>query len=92
MKMVAVELGRHNIRCNAVCPGEIRTNIGERTQIRNTGKLGIRVEFPEGSPALNEGRGEPIDVADACLFLASDLSRHISGVEFYVDGGASLLH
>jgi len=47
--------------------------------------------MPEGSPALNEGQGEPSDVAGACVFLASDLSRHISGVELYVDGGASLL-
>jgi enoyl-[acyl-carrier-protein] reductase (NADH) len=30
-------------------------------------------------------------VADVCLFLASDLSRHVSGVEIYVDGGMSLL-
>jgi NAD(P)-dependent dehydrogenase (short-subunit alcohol dehydrogenase family) len=35
--------------------------------------------------------GQPSDVADACLFLASDLSRHVSGVEIFVDGGASLL-
>ncbi len=47
--------------------------------------------MPLGSPAVHGGQGEPIDVADACLFLASDLSRHVSGVEIYVDGGASLL-
>ncbi|HWG85022.1 MAG TPA: SDR family oxidoreductase [Deinococcales bacterium] len=32
-----------------------------------------------------------MDVADTCLFLASDLGRHVSGVDIYVDGGASLL-
>ncbi|WP_227978629.1 SDR family oxidoreductase [Deinococcus terrestris] len=90
-KMIALELGRDNIRCNAVCPGLIHTNIQERTEHRDTEKLGIEVELPEGSPALNEGEGEPVDVADTCLFLASDLSRHVSGVEIYVDGGASLL-
>lgn len=90
-KMIALELGRDNIRCNAVCPGLIHTNIEERTEHRDTEKLGIEVELPEGSPALNEGEGEPVDVADTCLFLASDLSRHVSGVEIYVDGGASLL-
>lgn len=47
--------------------------------------------MPEGSPALNTGWGEVVDVADTCLFLASDLSRHVSGVDIYVDGGASLL-
>jgi NAD(P)-dependent dehydrogenase (short-subunit alcohol dehydrogenase family) len=91
MKMAALELGRDNIRVNAVCPGAIHTHIDERTEQRDTDKLGIKVEMPEGSPALHEGQGEPIDVADTCLFLASDLSRHVSGVDIYVDGGASLL-
>lgn len=91
MKMAALELGRQNIRVNAVCPGAIHTNIDERTEPRHTEQIGIKVEFPEGSPALHEGQGEPIDVADTCLFLASDLSRHVSGVDIYVDGGASLL-
>ncbi|PTA67712.1 SDR family oxidoreductase [Deinococcus arcticus] len=90
-KMIALELGRHNIRCNAVCPGLIHTNIQERTEQRGTDKIGIEVELPEGSPALHGGEGEPVDVADACLFLASDLGRHVSGIELYVDGGASLL-
>jgi len=91
MKMAALELGRHNIRVNAVCPGAIETNINQRTTQRDTEKIGIKVEMPLGSPAVHGGQGEPIDVADTCLFLASDLSRHVSGVEIYVDGGASLL-
>lgn len=91
MKMAALELGRHNIRVNAVCPGAIHTNIDERTEPRDTEKIGIEVKMPKGSPALHEGQGEPVDVADTCLFLASDLSRHVSGVDIYVDGGASLL-
>ena len=91
MKMVALELGWHNIRCNAVCPGAIHTNIDQRTEQRHMDNIGIAVELPEGNPALHEGQGEPIDVADTCLFLASDLGRHVSGVEIYVDGGASLL-
>ena len=91
MKMMALELGRHHIRCNAICPGAIHTNIDERTEPRHTEQIGIEVEMPKGSPALNEGQGEPIDVAGTCLFLASDLSRHVSGVEVFVDGGASLL-
>lgn len=91
MKMMALELGRDNIRCNAICPGAIDTNIDQRTEQRNTEDIGIEIELPKGSPALNEGQGEPIDVADTCLFLASDLSRDVSGVELFVDGGASLL-
>jgi NAD(P)-dependent dehydrogenase (short-subunit alcohol dehydrogenase family) len=91
MKMAALELARYNIRVNAVCPGAIRTNIDERTQKRDTEEVEIKVELPKGKPGLHEGQGEPVDVADTCLFLASDLSRHVSGVEIYVDGGASLL-
>lgn len=91
MKIIALELGRSNIRCNAVCPGFIQTNIQERTEERDTETIGIEIELPKGSPAIDEGAGDSAEVADVCLFLASDLSRHVSGVEIYVDGGASLL-
>ena len=91
MKMIALELGRHSIRCNAVCPGFIHTNIQQRTEQRNVETIGIEVELPQGSPAVDEGVGDSFEVADTCLFLASELGRHVSGVEIYVDGGASLL-
>ena len=89
-KMIALELGRHNIRCNAICPGSVPTNIGERTEQRDTDKIGIQIEMPKGSPAVDQGKGEPVEIADACLFLASDMARHVSGIEMYVDGGDSL--
>ena len=88
MKMIALELGRHNIRCNAICPGAIKTNIDERTDKRNVEEIGIEIELPKGSPAIDEGQGDIFEVADTCLFLASDLGRHVSGVEIFVDGGA----
>jgi NAD(P)-dependent dehydrogenase (short-subunit alcohol dehydrogenase family) len=91
MKMAALELGRHNVRVNAVCPGAIHTNIDDRTKKRHTGEVEVKVVLPEGSPAVNEGQADPDEVADVCLFLASDLSRHVSGVDIYVDGGQSLL-
>ena len=91
MKMAALELGRHRIRVNAVCPGAIETNIEESTKKRNTEKLKLDVKLPHGSPAIDQGQGDAMEVADACLFLASPLSRHVSGVELFVDGGASLL-
>lgn len=91
MKMAALELARYGIRVNAVCPGTIRTNIGQHMQQRNLDEVEIAIELPEGSPALHGGVGQPPDVAEACLFLASDMSRHVSGVELYVDGAESLL-
>ncbi|MBC8104688.1 MAG: SDR family oxidoreductase [Cytophagales bacterium] len=90
MKMAALELGRYNIRVNAICPGAIHTNIGKSTTKRDTEEVEVKADI-EMTDFLNEGQGEPQDVADVCLFLASDLSRHVSGVEIYVDGGASLL-
>src|SRR6476619_2986859 len=50
MKIIALELGRHNIRCNAVCPGFIHTNIQQRTEQRHTEQIGLQVELPKGSP------------------------------------------
>ncbi|MDB5321940.1 MAG: putative short-chain dehydrogenase [Phycisphaerales bacterium] len=91
MKMQALELGRHRIRVNAVCPGAIHTHIEQSTKKHDTDKIGLDLIFPKGSPAINGGEGEPDDVADVCLFLASELSRHVSGVEIYVDGGQSLM-
>ena len=91
MKMTALEQGRHGIRVNAVCPGAIHTYINANTKQRHRDEIGIAVELSAGSPALNGGQGETEDVAGACVFLASDLSHHVSGVELYVDSGASLL-
>ena len=72
-------------------PAQIHTNIEQRTQERHTEEVEIKVELPEGKPGIDQGQGEPEEVADVCLFLASSMSRHVSGVEIYVDGGASLL-
>lgn len=91
MKMAALELARYNIRVNAVCPGTIRTNIGQHLHQRNLKEVEISIEMPQGSPTLHGGQGFPSDVAEVCLFLASDRSGHVSGVELYVDGAESLL-
>jgi NAD(P)-dependent dehydrogenase (short-subunit alcohol dehydrogenase family) len=91
MKMAALELARYNIRVNAICPGAIDTDIGDRTKQRHTEEVEIKIELPEGKPGIHHGEGDIDEVADTCLFLASDMSRHVSGVEIYVDGGASLL-
>ena len=90
-KMMTLELGRHHIRVNAICPGAIHTHIEQSTKKHDTDKIAIDVVFPKGSPAVNAGQGEPEDVADVCLFLASDLSRHVSGAQIFVDGGESLM-
>ena len=78
-KSVALELGSRNIRCNAIAPGFIETEM--------TAKLDqATVEEWRKSIPLKRG-GTPEDVANACVFLASDNSAYITGQTLSVDGG-----
>jgi len=78
-KSIALELGSRNIRANAIAPGFIETEM--------TDKLDNAVveQWRAGIP-LKRG-GTPEDVANACLFFASDLSSYITGQVLLVDGG-----
>jgi 3-oxoacyl-[acyl-carrier protein] reductase len=78
-KSVALELGSRNIRSNAIAPGFIETEM--------TGVLDPKVveQWREGIP-LKRG-GSPTDVANACVFLGSDLSGYITGQTLHVCGG-----
>jgi 3-oxoacyl-[acyl-carrier protein] reductase len=78
-KSIALELGSRNIRCNAVAPGFIETEM--------TAKLDEKtVQSWRDAIPLKRG-GTPEDVANACLFLASDLSAYTTGQVLHVDGG-----
>ncbi len=90
-KMVAIELAQHNIRINVVCPGAIRTNIGEATHPRNIDTIRWPVEFPQGVSPLAGGPAEPVQVARVIAFLLSDAADHVSGTEMWVDAATSLL-
>ena len=81
-KTLAMEGGRHGITCNAIVPGIIGTEI-----------------FHAANPAMNERianrtvfkrPGEPEDVANAIVFLCSDLARYVTGIELPVTGGVEL--
>jgi len=78
-KSIALELGSRGIRSNAIAPGFIETEM--------TGKLDEKVvqAWRDAIP-LRRG-GKPEDVANACVFLASDMSNYISGQVLQVDGG-----
>ena len=78
-KSVALELGSRNIRCNAIAPGFIETEM--------TGKLDAdTVQGWRNSIPLKRG-GTPEDVANVCVFLASDMSAYVTGQVLNVDGG-----
>ncbi len=92
-KMVALELAKHRIRVNVICPGWIATKIDENTEkSQSLERAKEPVEFPEGTVPLTDGKpGSPEQVAQLVLFLASDASSHISGTEIWIDGAQSLL-
>lgn len=78
-KSVAKEYGRKNIRCNAIAPGYISTEMTNRLSEEQAGE--IRKNIPL------ERLGNPEDVAKLALFLASDQSSYITGEVIKVDGG-----
>ena len=91
-QQLALELGKHRIRVNAVCPGAIETEIWDNTDKRNVEEAAIPVKWPEGEIPITGGKpGRSEDVADVIAFLASDAARHVTGVPVYIDGGQSLL-
>lgn len=91
-QQLSLELGKHRIRVNAVCPGAIETEIWDNTEKRNVESVAIPVKWPEGQIPITGGKpGKSADVADVIAFLASDAARHVTGVPVYVDGGQSLL-
>jgi NAD(P)-dependent dehydrogenase (short-subunit alcohol dehydrogenase family) len=92
VQQLALELARHHIRINAVCPGEIETNIDANASLRKEDETAIPVVWPEGQVPITGGLpGRSEDVADLIAFLASDKSRHITGSPIWVDGGPGLL-
>ncbi|WP_416798183.1 SDR family oxidoreductase [Ciceribacter azotifigens] len=92
VQQTALELARHHIRVNAVCPGAIATSIEENTSIRHPEETAFPVEYPEGKVPLSDGRpGTSGDVADAIVFLSSDRARHITGTPLWIDGAQGLL-
>ncbi|MEZ0390213.1 MAG: SDR family oxidoreductase [Verrucomicrobium sp.] len=91
-KMLALELARHKIRVNVICPGAIESKIDDSTERRDLEDLRIPVEFPSGTvPLTGGGAGSAGQVAQLVWYLASEYSSHITGTEVYIDGGQSLL-
>jgi len=90
-KSAAIELAHHEIRVNAIAPGNIRTAIvsksaapEDRARIEEF-EEGIRAQMRADRPLKREGTVE--DVAEAALYFATDRSRYVTGTVLPVDGG-----
>lgn len=78
---------KSGIRCNAIAPGAVKTSIAETIDMSKVTPL-VNDRIMSGI-ALNPRTGEPIEVANAALFLASDDSSFVNAEIFVVDGGWS---
>jgi NAD(P)-dependent dehydrogenase (short-subunit alcohol dehydrogenase family) len=78
-KSVAYDFGPQNVRCNAICPGAIRTRISPAP--------GSELHQRQISKTFLGRVGEPHEVAQAAVFLASDESSYVTGAVLAVDGG-----
>lgn len=84
VRNLALELGRQNVRVNAIAPGVIRTDFARALW-----------EDPKAEAALQEAVplsriGEPEDIAGTALFLASNAGRYVNGQKIVVDGGMTI--
>lgn len=88
-KTAALELGDSNVRCNAICPGFIATPLAYGRPDAKEEQIDKMRRAADGRQPM--GRiGEPTDIANMALFLASDASEWMTGHEFVVDGGVSV--
>ena len=80
-KAMALDLAEKNIRVNSVGPGYVKTKMTKKSWLNRKKKKNRSERI-----MLNRW-ANPSDIADACLFLGSDLASYINGQEIYVDGG-----
>jgi 3-oxoacyl-[acyl-carrier protein] reductase len=78
-KSVALELGSRGIRSNAIAPGFIETEMTDKLDEKTVQSWRDAIPLKRG--------GTPEEVANACVFLASDMSAYITGQVIQVDGG-----
>ncbi|MBQ7678511.1 MAG: SDR family oxidoreductase [Butyrivibrio sp.] len=79
MRSMAVQLGQYQIRVNAIAPGFIGTEMGD--------SMDPHLQEITLNRCIMKRQGQPEEIADAALFLASDLSRFMTGQVLRVDGG-----
>ena len=81
MNSLAVALGKYGIRCNAVLPGTIETDLNKQDLADPKKRTAMAGRVPLGR------LGAPEDLAGPAIFLASDMARYVNGAALLVDGG-----
>ena len=87
-KVAALDCAAYGIRVNAICPGVIQTTLGVPAADQAAFEASTK-RFSDRIPLRRIG--QPEDVAAAVAFLASDDARHVTGVDWLIDGGQTLL-
>jgi 3(or 17)beta-hydroxysteroid dehydrogenase len=80
---------RNSVRCNSIHPGSIDTPMVRGIGAKLVAAGLVNMQAPNSPPPTQQRLGEPLDIANLVLFLASDESKFISGQEFIPDGGIS---
>ena len=92
-KSAAIDVGQYGIRVNCIVPGHIRTSLSSFEQKGVADDVAARIEEGVNAAYLSnqviKRRGEPIDVAEVALFLASDRARHMTGAVIPVEAGVT---
>lgn len=81
MQSTACALGKYNVRCNALLPGTIRTQLNDEDLSNEDKRVYMEGRIPLGR------LGQPKDLAGPAVFLASDLAAYVNGAQLLVDGG-----
>lgn len=79
---IAVTYGKDGIRCVAVCPGAVTTAIGQEMQPSQRGMEALSRTYP-----ANPRSADPVEIANVCVFLASDQASFVNGAAIVADGG-----
>jgi NAD(P)-dependent dehydrogenase (short-subunit alcohol dehydrogenase family) len=90
-KTIAAEFGKDNIRCNAVCPGSVATQMQEEglQQFADWGGITLEEAWKDAERCALGRSAQPEEVADAMVYFASDMSSYVSGQALLVCGGAN---
>ena len=90
-KVAALELARHRIRVNVICPGAIESSVEDGMERRNLREAMDPANAEHTIPLTGRSKGAADQVARAVMFLGSDAADHITGTELWIDGAESLI-